>query len=245
MNNKKINGELDELADLYADMLSDPELYKLDEQKKKRTNELMSSIRTYLIDYPGELIYEKNHNSVKRKLAVIDLLWKAYDDEFHYDEIFGGDNTDFITNFAGDYIKRAKMIRPTFVSISNITNSEFQVYFREAIKTWLYGCDNAALIICNSLLEDILRNKLCLKNSKYATKLINPETLKSNIDYGFKELKEFAAKEGLLPSKMKKKVSEVQKYRNDAVHNLNTVSDEKAYELILNTKEVVEYLLNE
>jgi len=34
-------------------------MYNLDESKKNRTNELMSSIRTYLIDNFGRLIYKE------------------------------------------------------------------------------------------------------------------------------------------------------------------------------------------
>lgn len=121
MGVQSINKQLDELADLYVDMLTDYELYDLDESKKKRTNELMSSIRTYLIDHPGELIYEENPASIKRKLIVINFLWNIYDDEgVHYEEMFGGDNTDFITNFASAYIKRATMLRPTFISVKNL-----------------------------------------------------------------------------------------------------------------------------
>lgn len=241
---KSINQQLDELAGLYADMFRDSEMFELDESKKKRTNELMSSIRTYLLDYPGELIYEKDTSSIKRKLAVIDFLWKVYDDADHYDEIFGGDNTDFITNFASGYLKRAKMIRPTFFSIKKHTGLEFESYFREATRTWLYGCKYASIIICHSLLEGLLRNKLCDLNVEYAHKLYDWDRKKSNPQYGFKELKGFTKKERILSKDLYKKLSTIQEKRNDAVHNLKTISDEEAYELILYTKDIVEYLLN-
>lgn len=244
MTKNPINQKLDELADLYADMLSDPEMYKLDEKKRARTSDLMSSIRAYLIDYPGELIYEKDTDSIKRKLAVIYLLWKAYDDSVHYDEIFGGDNTDFITNFAGGYVKRAKMIRPTFFSVKKNVGKEFEIYFKEAIQSWLYGCKHAAVIICNSLLEDLLRNKLCDIDVDYAHKLYDWRKMRSNPQFGMKELKELASKEKVLPKPLLSKLSRIQQKRNDAVHNLNTLSDEEAYELILDTKDIVEYLLN-
>lgn len=243
-NRQSINEKLDELADLYSDILSDPEMYMLDEEKKTRTDELMSSIRNYLIDYPGELIYEKDSDSTKRKLAVIDLLWKAYDDSVHYDELFGGENTDFITNFAGGYVKRAKMIRPTFFSVKKNVGKEFEIYFKEAIQTWLCGCKHAAVIICNSLLEDLLRNKLCDIDVDYAHKLYDWRKMKSNPKFGMKELKERASKEKILPKQLLSKLSRVQQKRNDAVHNLNTLSDEEAYSLIMDTKEIVEHLLN-
>lgn len=243
-NRQSITEKLDELANLYSDMLTDPERYMLDEEKKTRTDELMSSIRTYLIDHPGELIYEKDSASIKRKLAAINLLWNAYDDSIHYDEIFGGDNTDFITNFAGGYIKRAKMIRPTFFSVKKNIGKEFEVYFKEAIQSWLYGCKHAAVIICNSLLEDLLRNKLCDINVDYAHKLYDWPKMKSSLQFGMNELKKLASKERILPKPLLSKLSKVQQKRNDAVHNLNTLSDEEAYGLIIDTKDIVEYLLN-
>ncbi|MBO6586776.1 MAG: hypothetical protein JJ953_11770 [Gracilimonas sp.] len=183
MGTKSINKQLDELADLFVDMFTDQEMIELDEHKKSRVNELMPKIRSYLVENPGELIYEKDTASITRKNTVIDFLWKVYDDEDHYDEIFGGDNTDFITNFVGDYLKRAKMIRPTFVSVKNVTNKEFEAYFQEATEAWLYGCRNAAIILCNSILEDLIRNKLCLINGDYATKLIDGQTLKANKEF--------------------------------------------------------------
>lgn len=247
METQSINQQLDELADLYVDMLSDNEMFNIDESKKQRTADLMSSIRTYLIDYPGELIYEENPASIERKIAVIEFLWNAYDEydyDIHYDELFGGDNTDFITNFASGYLKRAKMIKPTFISVKNVINNEFEAYFREATEAWLYGCKHAAIIICNSLLEDLLRNKLCLINGDYATQLIDGKTLKANRDFSFQNLKDFSKKEKLLSKSLIKKLSNIQKTRNDMVHNLNTVSDEEAYERIMDTKDIVESLLN-
>lgn len=245
MDKKTINQELDELADLFSDMITDQKMFAVDEDKRARTNELMNSIRTYLIDHPGELIYEQDKASIKRKLAVIDLLWMSYNDDYHYDEIFGGENVDFITNFAGAYLKRAKMIRPTFISVKNVINREFEAYFQEATEAWLYGCSNAAIIICNSMMEDLIRNKLCLINGDYATKLIDGYTLKANKDVTFQNLKVLAQKEKILPKELIKKLSKVQAVRNDAVHNLNRVSDEEAYELIRYTKDIVEYLLND
>lgn len=245
MEKKAINQQLDELAELYADMLTDQVMFELDDEKKARTNELMNSIRTYLVDYPGELIYEKDKSSIKIKLAVIDLLWNSYDDGYHYDEIFGGANTDFITNFASGYIKRAKMIRPTFFSVKKNIGKEFEIYFREATEAWLYGCKHAAIIICNSLLEELIRNKLCDLDVSYAKKLFDWKKMKSNPEYGMKELKNFASTEKVLSKSLLQKLSEVQSKRNDAVHNLSTISDEEAYGLIIDTKDIVEYLLNE
>jgi len=245
MKKETINNKLDELADLYVDMFTDQQMFKLDEDKKERTNELMESIRTYLIDYPGELIYEKDQSSIKRKSAVIDLLWDAYDDGYHYDEIFTGNNTDFITNFAGAYIKKAKMVRPIFFSVKKNIGKEFEIYFKEAIQSWLYGCKHASIIICNSLLEDLIRNKLCDLDANYAQKLFDWKKMKSNPQYGMKELKAFARKEKVLSKHLLKKLSGLQSKRNDAVHNLNTLSDEEAYMLIMDTKDFVEYLLNE
>lgn len=245
MSNSSINKQLDELADLYHKFLSGQKIEGLDKEERERFNELMASIRTYLIDHPGELIYEKDAASIKRKLEVIDLLWIIYDDESaHYDEIFGGDNTDFITNFVSAYIKRAKLIRPTFFSVKKSVGKDFEVFFKEAIQSWLYGCKHAAIIICNSLLEDLLRNKLCDIDIEYAHKLFDWKQKKSNAQYGMKDLKNFAKKEGILTKPLIEKLSSVQQARNNCVHNLNTVSDEEAYERIIDTKDIVEYLLN-
>ena len=244
MGTKSINKQLDELADLFVDMFTYQEMFELDEHKKSRVNELMPKIRSYLVENPGELIYEKDTASITRKNTVIDFLWKVYNDEDHYDEIFGGDNTDFITNFVGDYLKRAKMIRPTYFSVRKSVGKDFEVFFKEAIKSWLYGCKHAAIIICNSLLEDLLRNKLCDINDEYAHKLFDWNQMKSNSQYGMKDLKKFAKKEGILNQSLIEKLTSVQQTRNNCVHNLNTVSDEEAYERIIDTKDIVEYLLN-
>lgn len=82
-------------------------------------------------------------------------------------------------------------------------------------------------------------------DGNYATKLIDGKTLKANKEITFQILKRYAKKEKLLANPLIKKLSKIQKTRNDLVHNLNTVSDEEAYERIMDTKDIVEYLLNE
>lgn len=137
------------------------------------------------------------------------------------------------------------MIRPTFFSVKKSVGKDFEALFKEAIQSWLYGCKHAAIIICNSLLEDLLRNKLCDIDVKYAQKLFDWTQMKSNAQYGMNDLKNFAKKEDILTKSLIEKLSDVQQSRNNCVHNLNTVSDEEAYERIIDTKDIVEYLLNE
>src|SRR5690554_6099656 len=189
MQYKSINERLDELVKVFVELLS-PE--GMNSFTKDEANELISSIRAYLIDYPGELIYEQNMDAVNRRMTAIDFLWKMYDDDHHYDEMFFGDNVDYITNYASAYIKRARMIRPLFVTTKKHVGKEFEFYFKEATKAWLNGCEQAAIIICNSLLEDTLRNKLCHVDINYVYELFNSQGSKSNPSIGMNHLKDFA-----------------------------------------------------
>ena len=241
MGINSINSQLDELIKYIGEVLSPEGVRSFTDDE---ANKLVSSVRAYLIDCPGELIYEQNKQTVKARMTAIDLMWKMFDDDEHYEEIFFGDNVDFITNFASDYIKRARMMRPLFISTRKHIGKEFEFYFQEATRAWLHGCDQAVIIICNSLLEELLRAKLCDVDVKYAHKLIDGWSLKSNPDYGMNALKNFAKDEGILPKELIEKLTSIQKVRNDIVHNLNVVTDEEAYTIISDTKTIVEYLLN-
>lgn len=235
---------LAEIRDLLIDFIDDSVLFNTNDEKTGRFWELREEIVEDLMWKPGALISTSSKDESEQFKSIIDFLWKDIHPEFIEEDIFEGDYNGIISELVGNFATRVVKIKPTFISINNATNSEFEVYFNEAMKAWLYGAPNSALIICNSLLEDIIRNKLCLINSEYALRLISLDGNRSNSSFGMQDLKNFAKKEKLIPNNLIENLSQIQRARNNAVHNLDVITDDEVYELILNTKDIVEHLLN-
>lgn len=204
----------------------DPERNALSssEELGSQFSSLYESILNDLLWSPGILIYLKDPSELKAAQATIDLIWKMKDSEQILAEITGGGYSGLLVSIIGDYADRFKMLKPTFVSIRP-DNTDFNVYFNEAMKAWLFGLDNASLILCFSILEAIFKQKLPKKKAKSHTL----ETLIDNAKLNPEE-KEIA--------------HSIRKLRNDAVHGVRQASYKETYEALLNTKKLVEKLLS-
>ena len=241
MNKQPIQDDINELGNLYAELFKNPNKFVLNEEKKERANKLIEEIIEYLIWFPGALFYNENEKLNKKYKIVVDLAWENVDSGEIFDKIAFGGYSGVMGDFMDTFSKRVKKLKPTFISI-NPNSRDFGIYYEEAMKAWVYGLDSAALILSYSILEDTLRNRLCLMNSEYALKLVDPHNLKSVQQFGMKKLIEFTRKEKILSFKQLKDLENIQKKRNDAVHNLYSIPGDEVYDVIMKTKDIVEYL---
>lgn len=242
MGNQNIVDKIDRLGDLFADMLSDTDVFNVSPDKKEETEKLIEDIVDYLVWFPGALFFDENHDRHKRNEAVIELLWKIVDSDEIFDELLSGGYSGLLANMLGDFSERVKMLKPTFISI-NPETIEFSNYFEEAMKAWLYGLSNAALIICFALIEDLLKDRLCQVDVDYVYELKDPNNPKGVKQVSYDRLIMSALKEGIIDRSEKNTLFRIKKLRNDSIHRLETVTDSQVYEAIIETKQIVEKLL--
>ncbi len=242
MSKEDILNKIDRLGDLFVDMMTDQELFQLSDEKKDETNSLMTEIIDYLIWFPGRLFFDENKSRQKRNKVVIDFLWITLEPNDIFDELLSGGYTGLLSNMLDDFSKRVKMLKPTFISV-NPESNEFSNYFDEAMKAWLYGLPNASLIICFSLLENLLKDKLCQKDCTYVYELKDPSNPKGVKQVSYDRIIMSSLNEGIINKNEKNILFQIRKLRNNSIHELNSVTDSEVYDAIIQTKDIVERLL--
>ena len=131
---------------------------EIHEEVEKEFGKLWKSIKKDLLWSPGQLIYIKNESKRDAVRRVIDAIWSDVIDSELLEEITG-EYSDILVSIMGDYLDNAKLLTPTFISIDP-NRPEFRIYYDEAMRAWLFGLYNSALIICCSLIEDVLQTEL-------------------------------------------------------------------------------------
>ena len=194
---------------------------------KSKFSSLHESILNDLVWSPGTPIYLNDPSELKAFQTAIDVIWENVDSKLLFEEMTSGGYSGLLVSIIGDYTDRVKMLKPTFVSI-NPKDTDFYIYFNEAMKAWLFGLNNASLILCCSILETTLKqnlNKSRVENHRLET------------------LIDKAAKAKLLNNEEKAIAHDIRKLRNNAIHGLCQVSYNNTFGAIMNTKKLVERLL--
>jgi hypothetical protein len=217
----------------------------MNETQTKEFNSLCESIVEELIWDPGSLIYIPDRSELKAAQVMIDMLWNSLEpDEIYYEMVRGG-YSSILANIVNDYADRAKMLKPTLISV-NPQNTEFYRYFDEAMKAWLYGLNSSALMLCCSIIEDILKTELYNIDPDLALDFER----KGNIITGVKRNRNMqilinsAFDYKIIDKKHKSFAHKIRTLRNDAIHTLEKIDDKQTYQAILNTKDLIEKILS-
>jgi len=248
VNNSLISRRILELIDIIRKSIYEEngniEL-KIPEHLKKDVNNLRKSIIEDLVWSPGTLIHFQDKSELEAAKATIDLIWDTFNIDEIFEEITSGGCGGLLVNIIGDYIDRAKMLKPTLVTI-NPENYDFHIYFKEAMNSWLFGLNNASLILCCSLLENILIEELRKINKELVYKIyIDDNIIKGVQPHSLETLINIAAEESLFSFEEKKSAHKIRRLRNNAIHGLRSISSKQTYNAIINTKNIVEKLLSE
>lgn len=215
----------------------------MDEDETNEFGSLYESIVEDLMWSPGTLIYIADESERRAAQTLIDMIWKTQDTDEIFEEMTSGGYAGLLVNIVGDYIERAKMLRPTLISIDP-HDIEFTRYFEEAMKAWLYGLNTSSLILCCSVVEEMIRTQLYSIDPNLALDLekrgrnvtgVRNKKLKTLIDTAYSH--------NIIDNGEKAIAHSIRKLRNSAVHNLRKVSDKETYQAILDTKKLVEKIL--
>lgn len=242
MNEQWILTKLDELRQI-IEYLDESDSVKSDNEEEERFNELVCEIMVSMIEKPGVLLFIKEESKRNHYKAIIDFVWKFVDSEKIYDSL-SNENYETLHFIAEDISKRVVKLKPTVVS-TDPKYIEFSSYLNEAISAWLHGLNNASLILCFSVLENIMIDKLCQIKNEYVFELKNPSDPKGVKSISFGAIIKKAHGEKLISGNQKNTLFRIKKKRNNAVHNMNSISSNESYTIIQETKEIIESILGE
>jgi hypothetical protein len=115
------------LLDIFRDKFDfESNIFNLTDVEEKEFNSLWKSIVEDLMWFPGTLIYIPNEAERKAAKIFIDIIWKNEDTDDIFEEMTSGGYSGLLVDIICNYIDRAKMLKPTFISI-NPENTEFYV----------------------------------------------------------------------------------------------------------------------
>lgn len=243
-NNLSSSNRILRLVEIFRETFDlETKTFNMNSDQEKEFNSLWESVVEELVWSPGTLIYISDKTERKAAQTIIHMIWETMESNEIFDEITSGGYSGLLVNIIGDYIDRAKMLRPTLISI-NPQNTEFSRYFEEAMKAWLYGLYSSSLILCCSIIEDILKTELsnitpnlALDFNRENQRLIGVKNKKLIILIN-------SAYEHQIIDKTEKSIAhEIRILRNDAIHSLEKITEKQTFKAILDTKELVEKIL--
>lgn len=211
--------------------------------------QLRRQLRQLLISNPGTLVYIGNDDTAIGAMPFYeiwrDILSIEEEDVEDYDELIEDTHSVGVIE---DAIERSKIISPQFIFVNpNILN--FNRYYEQAVRAYIYDLNNASLIIICSFLETALKEKL----SEYKLDAVD---LKYEIDdkgnrYPVGVCSKFTDQidkcyaEDMITREDKDKLHKIRKLRNDAVHEGKAVPAEQILESINDMKSIFENLFRE
>lgn len=239
--------QINEFLELYEKYLKDniqrlqslidkKEPPKINEEDFKKS---VGIILTDLVRNPGGLIYVEDKEMIPAYRLTIDAIYEMYSDSDILNMLSNGDFEGYINEIEDDIAGSLRDLKPTFVSIKP-SNEEFYVLYNEAMKCWLHGLANSAVILSATLLENLLKDQMTELNPER----ILAVTEGNNRNNGFKNAIDVVADEGLLSLRNKRKAHNLRRKRNKVIHNGLAINPSTAFELIRDTKEILEEILN-
>jgi len=149
-----------------------------------------------------------------------------------------------MVDIVSNYINKAKVVKPIFVSVDPEI-SDFYVYFAEAMKSYFYGLNKSALILCCSILENIIKKKLSKVDDSLVYKLLKKNGKTIVTEYSLKKLINNAATINLISCEEKENAHDIRDLRNKAVHKMLHISSDQTYKVIIDSKNLIESLLGD
>jgi uncharacterized protein YutE (UPF0331/DUF86 family) len=245
MNKSSLSDRIFNLIQLFRDSIDiNDGNVNIPINKKDQFNELWNSIIEDLMWEPGKLIYINDPNELTSYETIIDIMWHTLDTEEMFNELTSGGYKGLMVDIVDNYIDRAKVIKPIFISIDPEIG-DFNIYFNEAMKSYFYGLNKSALILSCSILENILKKKLNKVDDSLVYKLSKKNGKTVVIEFSLKKLINNAATINLISCEEKETAHDIRELRNDAVHKMLHISSDQTYKAIINSKNLIESLLGD
>lgn len=211
----------------------------LTESIRDKFNKLYGDLLNKLISDPAGLIHFDDPEDAQTYQTVIKIVYTLFDEnylkELAEDELH---NIEEIYT----YFNRAPKLRPTVITIDPSFHG-FNVFYNEAMRCWLFGMDNAAIILAATLVENALFNEL-EEELDHLTELRVNNSQPQGVSLNFKKLIDYAYDFEIITSKSRSLAHKLRKSRNNIVHNGTNITKTYSHNLINSTKDIIEDLYN-
>lgn len=189
---------------------------------------------------PGSLIFIPDPMLMEDARNAMDELWDQVSAGELFEEITSGGMSGLLLDIIQEYSDRTAVLKPSLISIRP-TSNEFQRYFAEAMRCWLFGLHGSAVILCSSVLENTLRDLLIAIDQA----LVMDMSRKKPKPFGLWKLVENARCQAILDQAEAEMAQTIAEIRNSIVHNLKVVPDtEQTYVVLSSTKNLIEKLMH-
>ena len=164
--------------------------------------------------------------------VVLPHLLNRNDFQFLFDRL---DSSGKSVDITWNYLDRFLKLKP-FLLFSNLPQN-VNILLSDAIRSYLYSCNRAAVILCGALLEEILRSKLSEIDPSLVFKNDNgAKPYQLEMKYIIKN----AIKHEIMDKNLERKARHVNTERNAAVHRCKPFAEKETLSLITKTKEIIE-----
>ena len=145
------------------------------------------------------------------------------------------DNSDKSVDIVWNYLDRLLNLKP-FLLFLNLPE-KVNILLSDAIRSYLYSCNRAAIILCGALLEEILTTELEKINPNLVyIKKKGGRTVEQNMPVIIQN----AIDNGILDNIFKNDAEDIKTERNDAVHNCKIYNNADTLEIIEKTKIIMQ-----
>lgn len=226
---------------------SNPDIILADfENIMPEMQKLMGQIALFIVKKPAHFFIADDEKDLEIKKEFLDRLWSQLDYEQVFNDLFWGPtNSDgYLQELGHEYTLRLKKLTPTFYIHSKRIDKNAKLYYGEAINTWLLGSFNASVIICVSIIEDMLRRRVGFLEPDKAQKLYKSHN-KSNPACSLTDILGFAKELKIIDKETYSNINTIKSKRNDMVHDLYVITEDESHEILLSTKEIIETILTE
>ncbi len=210
-------------------------------EQYKRMQTLFDEVVEDLMWHPGRLIYFQDSKMMELGQSLVNFLWDGTDAGELWDELHSGGFSGLLVNLTGDYCDRAVQLKPTFIAVE--PTQEVRQYFQEAMLAWVHGLDRASLILCWSVIENLLREKLSRQDTKLVYEAGSGKSLGGLKEKSCHEWIRSARRLGWLDDVAVRQADAIKKARREAVHRQSSPLSKEVYQFIMDTKNILEQLM--
>ncbi len=198
-------------------------------------------VMDYLVWNPGSLVCTDDHEFLRDAREFMDNFWdEVVDEDSIWDEMMAGGFNGLAGALTERYAARASTLKPIFIAVD--PGREFSICFQEAMHAWVHGLDKACVILCWTVLESVLQDrltKLDLRSIYTEMRGTDPRTWKKRAR---KEWIRAARERRLLNAIEAGFAKDVMKLRDAAVHEQVSIHKAEAHFALLKTRHLVERL---
>lgn len=212
--------------------------YAVDDQAvpaylEEKLHDIQADIVERLLFDADSPIFVSNKNLKDIFNKVIPHILNPDDRQFLHERL---DNSGKSVAIICDYLDRFLNLKPLLL-ISNLPMN-VNALLSDAIHSYLYGCNRAAVILCGALLEESLKEKLCKIDESLVYKRDNGNR---PTQLSMPTIIDNAIVKDILAAKLEKKAKyTVNKERNNAVHHCKLHNSKETLKIIEAAKEIME-----